>query len=263
MLQHVVVDGLRLAYRRVGEGPPVVLLHGGLSDSREWQAQLRALGDEHTVVAWDAPGCGESDDPPPTFRMADYARCLEGLIDVLGLDGPHVVGLSFGSVVALALYERAPALPRSLVLVSAYAGWKGSLSRDEVAARLEGVERDLQRSPADLVGSWVPTLFTDRAPRAIVDELAAILLDFHPVGARTMAHAMADADLRSVLPRIDVPTLLVYGEEDVRSPGAVASELRDRVPAAQLVRLPGVGHQCNVEDADAFTAVLREFLRRA
>ena len=123
----IEVEGLRIAFRRRGEGPPLVLLHGGLSDGREWRRQLDRLSDEFTVVAWDAPGCGQSSDPPETFRMPEYADCLAVFIKALGLDRPHVLGLSFGGALALELYRRHPAVPRTLVLVSAYAGWAGSL----------------------------------------------------------------------------------------------------------------------------------------
>jgi pimeloyl-ACP methyl ester carboxylesterase len=67
-MRQICVNGLRIAYEQVGDGPPVVLLHGGLSDHREWRRQLLGLADEFTVVAWDAPGCRESSDPPEIQR---------------------------------------------------------------------------------------------------------------------------------------------------------------------------------------------------
>jgi pimeloyl-ACP methyl ester carboxylesterase len=72
-LDQVEVGGLRVAYRRAGQGPALVLVHGGLGDSRDWRRQLDGLSDQFTVVAWDAPGCGGSSDPPGTFRLPDYA----------------------------------------------------------------------------------------------------------------------------------------------------------------------------------------------
>ena len=86
------------------------------------------------MVAWDAPGCGRSSDPPETFGMPEYADCLAAFIDALGLERPHVLGLSFGAVLALELYRRHPLVPRTLVLASAYAGWAGSLPAEVVEA---------------------------------------------------------------------------------------------------------------------------------
>ena len=133
---YVLVEGVRIGFRRAGAGPPLVLLHGGLGDSRAWRAQLEDLSDEFTVVAWDAPGCGRSADPPDDFRLADYADSLAGLLDALDLHRPHVLGHSFGAGLALELCRRHPELPRSLVLAGPYAGWAGSLSGEEVDKRL-------------------------------------------------------------------------------------------------------------------------------
>ena len=75
-----------------------------------------------------------------------------------------------------------------------------------------------------------------------------------------MLFAMAEADLRPVLPTIEVPTLLLYGEEDERSPLAVAEEMHDAIPTSTLVVLPEVGHQSNVETPERFNAAVRSFL---
>jgi pimeloyl-ACP methyl ester carboxylesterase len=91
------------------------------------------------VVAWDAPGCGQSTDPPETFRASDYADCLAAFIDALGLGRPHLLGLSFGGVLALDFYRRYPTIPRTLILASACAGWAGSLPAEAVEQRLQNV----------------------------------------------------------------------------------------------------------------------------
>jgi pimeloyl-ACP methyl ester carboxylesterase len=91
------------------------------------------------IVACDAPGCGQSSEPPETWRMPDYADCLAAWLKVVGAERPHVLGLSWGSSVALKLYRRHPQVPASLILASAYAGWAGSLPPEEVNARLAGV----------------------------------------------------------------------------------------------------------------------------
>ena len=124
---------LRIVYQRAaGDGPPLVLLHGYVGDGpTTWRRQIEALADEVTVVAWDAPGAGGSSDPPEGFGMADYADCLAGFIAGLGLEQPHVAGLSFGGALALELcLVDIPPCRRTLVLASAYAGWGGSLSAE-------------------------------------------------------------------------------------------------------------------------------------
>jgi pimeloyl-ACP methyl ester carboxylesterase len=260
-MEWVEIEGLSIAFERSGAGPPVLLLHGGLSDSREWKRQIEVLSDDFTVVAWDAPGCGRSSDPPESFRMPDYADCLSSLVNTLGLRQPHVIGLSFGGTLALELYRRHSTVPRSLLLASAYAGWAGSLSPDVVAERLEGVLLESELPPKQIARRWIPGLLTDVAPAEMVEELMEIMSGLHPVGIRAMARAMAEADLRDVLPRIAVPTLLLCGDADRRSPLRLAEELHAQIPGSRLVVIPRVGHQSNIEAADRFNAEVREFLQ--
>jgi pimeloyl-ACP methyl ester carboxylesterase len=261
-VDQIEVQGLRIAYRQMGEGPPLILLHGGPLDGREWRRQLEELSDEFTVVAWDAPGCGRSSDPPETFRSAEFADCLDAFIDALGLRQPHVAGLSFGAVLALELYRRHPAVPRTLILASAYAGWAGSLPPEVVPQRLQQWLRLADLPPDQWAREWIPGLLTGSAPPEVVDEVIGIVSEFHPAGQRTIVRAFgSEADLRDVLPRIEVPTLLLYGDKDVRSPLHVAEDLHARIPTSRLVIIPGVGHLCDVEGSERFTFEVRSFLR--
>jgi pimeloyl-ACP methyl ester carboxylesterase len=258
------VGGRTIAYERVGSGPPLILLHGGLSDHREWEAQVEGLADAHTVIAWDAPGAGGSADMPSTARMPDFADALAGFIGALGIDRPHVLGLSWGSALALELFRRHRHLPRSLVLTAAYAGWAGSLSPEVVRQRLETSLRDIElMSPESFVRTWVPSLFTAGTPEGTIEWYVGVMADFHPAGVVPMLHAIAEADLRDVLPTIDVPTLLLYGELDQRSPLEVAHAMQAAIPASELIVLPGVGHMSNLEAPTAFNAAVRDFLARA
>lgn len=259
-MQHVEVGGLRIAYRRGGEGPPVVFLHGGLSDSREWRRQLEDLSDEFTVVAWDAPGCGGSSDPDEDFRLPNYADILASFVEALGLERPHIVGLSFGAGLALELYRRHPHLPASLVLASAYAGWAGSLGPEEADQRLRQVLRESELPADDVVAAVLPSLFGSEPPAEVVEEISAIMREFHPAGMRAMAYAFAEADLRDVLPRIAVPTLLLHGEADRRSSLTSVEDLHAKIPDSELVVLRGVGHQNNIEAALRFNDAVRAFL---
>jgi len=256
--------GLRIAYERVGEGSPLILLHGFFGDSRVWSRQLEDLSSQFDVVAWDTPGCGRSSDPPDTFRMPDYARCLSAFIQALQLERPHELGLSFGSTLALELYRQQPRLCRTLVLASAYAGWSGSLRADVVEQRLRKTISDLDLPPAEVVNIYnVPGLLTESAGQTLVDENAAIMSSFHPTGMKTMTHALAEANLRDMLPFVDLPTLLLYGDRDVRSPLSVGQDLHSQIPGSKMVVIAGAGHLSNVEAPDRFNSEVREFLRTA
>jgi pimeloyl-ACP methyl ester carboxylesterase len=260
-MEIVEVDGLRIAYERAGAGPPLVLLHGYVGDGpTTWRPQLDGLCDQFTVVAWDAPGAGGSSDPPESFGMAGYADCAARFIEKLRLDRPHVAGLSSGGALALELFRRHAAIPRTLILVAAYAGWAGSLPPDVTERRLGQALTLSECPPTEFVDALLPTMFTGGTAPEVVDAFGASMLAFHPAGFRAMARAAAE-DLRGVLPRIDVPTLLVCGDGDVRAPRTVAEDLHAAISRSTLVVLPGVGHVCNLEAPEAFNAAVRTFLQ--
>jgi len=256
----VRANGLEIAYERVGDGPPLVFVHGAASDARMWRPQLAALADEFTVVAWDEPGAGRSSDVPSDFGLADYSECLAALIDALNSGPAHVAGLSWGGTVALELYRHHPGLVATLILVDTYAGWKGSLPEEEVRARLEGL-RQMLTAPAGEFDPTLPGLFGGDPPAEFVPLLEAMASDVRPESMRTSLLLMAEADQRDLLPRIAVPTLLIWGELDARSPLDVARQLERAIPDTKLVVIPDVGHMSNLERPELFNDAVREFCR--
>ena len=224
----VRANGLEIAYEHVGSGPPLVLVHGAAVDSRMWRPQLAALADEFTVVAWDEPGAGRSSDVPADFALADYASCLAALIGTLGLGPAHVAGLSWGGTVAQELYRHHPELVATLLLVDTYAGWKGSLPEEEVRLRVEGL-RQMLAAADHLFDPTLPGLFAGDPPAELVTLLEAMAADVRPDSMRTALLVMAEADQRDLLPRIAVPTLLIWGELDARSPLNVAHQFEDAI----------------------------------
>jgi pimeloyl-ACP methyl ester carboxylesterase len=253
--------GLAIAYERVGEGSPLVLVHGAAVDSRMWRPQLAALADEFTVVAWDEPGAGRSSNVPADFALADYADCLAALSDALDLGPAHVAGVSWGGTVALELYRHRPELVASLLLVDTYAGWKGSLPEGEVQARVEGLRQTLAASD-HLFDPTLPGLFAGDPPAEVVPLMQAMAADVRPESMRTALLVMAETDQRDLLPRIAVPTLLIWGELDARSPLSVARQFESAVPDAELVVIPGAGHVSNLEQPELFNDAVRQFCRR-
>ncbi|MGA9344672.1 MAG: alpha/beta hydrolase [Nocardioidaceae bacterium] len=258
---YVTVNGLSLAYRRAGSGHPLVLLHGGFEDGRIWRRQLDFLSDEFATFAWDAPGAGGSDDPPPGFTSADYADAVAGFIEALGLDTAHLLGSSWGSTLALATYERHPTIVRSLVLASAYAGWAGSLPAAEVQRRRDQVIAQTTKAPHEVIVEWMPTILTASATADLIGEVSEIMGGFHPAGMRAAVESMAEVDFRPMLSSIAIPTLLLYGSDDVRSPLDVAESMHAMIPGSQLVVIPDGPHLIQVENAEPFNAAVREFLR--
>lgn len=258
----IEVAGYRIAYQDQGVGPPLVLLHGWPTDSREWWRQLEGLSDEFRVVAWDAPGAGRSSDPPEGARLAHWAEWLAEFMDALGLAPAHVAGLSFGGGLALELFRDHPQLVRSLILISAYAGWGGSLPPEEVQQRLEGMRRNSTLPPAQWTPALIDTLLPAGSSAELADELQTMLGDFHPAATQTALQAFADADLTDTLTEVDVPTLLLYGELDVRSPRQVWEPIHDGIAHSRLVIIPEVGHMVDMQAPERCNAEIRAFVRQ-
>ena len=238
----VSVGGLEIGYRRTGQGPALVLVHGALTDGGYWRPQLEGLGDE---FARGGLGRGRSRrvhrNLPPDFTLAGYAGALAGLIGALELAPAHVCGLSWGGSVALALFRDHPACVRSLVLADSYAGWRGSLPADEVENRLAAA-RALAAEPPERPEALWPGLLSPGASAEVVRELSAAVAGFRPASVGAVGEIMASCDLRELLPTVDVPTLLLWGELDERSPRAVAEQINAGIPGSRLVFIPGAGH---------------------
>jgi pimeloyl-ACP methyl ester carboxylesterase len=231
------VHGLRIAYERAGDGPPLVLLHGYVGDGpTTWRPQLEGLGDELTMIAWDAPGAGRSSDPPESFGMTGYADCLAGFVERLGLEHP-----ARGRAVV-----RWRARPGPLPPPGRPAGDPDPGVRGRRLGRLPARRGHRPASPAgDGAGRpatrrvrrhLLPTMFSEATPPESVDAFGASMLGFHPVGFRAMARASAE-NLRDALPDVTVPTLLVYGDQDVR-PLSVAEDLHRSIPGSTWLSCP-------------------------
>lgn len=249
-----------IAYRERGTGPPVLFLHGWPVDSREFDRQLDGLSDAYRVIAWDAPGAGRSTDPSDGASLDDWADWLAEFVDSLGLSSIHVAGLSWGGGLALAFTRRHPRLVRSLVLMSAYAGWGGSLPRHEVRRRLELSMANTSRPPEDWVPETLETLLPPGSAQHLVDELTTMLAASHPAATRVALAAFAAADLRPALAEIEVPTLMIYGELDVRSPREVREPIHEGIPGSKLVVIPDVGHMVDMQAPDRCNDEIRSFL---
>src|SRR5215831_4090170 len=198
MLGEVQVDGLRIVYERLGDGPAVVLLHGFFCDRRVWRGQ-RELARDHTLVAWDAPGCGRSAIPPQGFRMHEYASVLADFIARIGLERPHLVGNSFGGTLALQVAIEHPGIAGSVVGIGTYAGWSGSFPAEVVAQRLSQSVPDLDLAPDEVASKWLPGFVTPAAPEFLKRELHEIIAGFKPAEMRPMIRALAEADLSDSL----------------------------------------------------------------
>ena len=258
-MESVRVGDLAITYRRGGFGIPIVLLHGAFGDSSDWAGDVEGLEAGHDVVAWDAPGCGGSTDVPAGWTDHDWADVLADFIATLGLDRPVVCGLSLGSVMALVLARDHPEVAGALVLAGPYAGWAGSLPADELEQRIAAVESTVTTPAEEWVDGFLETVFEHGvAP----DRLAAArrtVIASRPATTSALLAAFARLDLRPMLSRIQVPTLVIRGDADTRSSYSAALMIARAIPDSRFSELPGLGHDCT---GPAFDAQVRAFITR-
>jgi len=249
-----------LSYRDAGQGPVIVFLHGLAGSSRSWVRQF-PLAARYRVIAWDAPGFGLSNSVEPDVSV--FADVLNELLEYLGCGPAAVVGHSMGGVVAARLAARHPGRVTRLVLSCSHAGY-GEAPDSPMQPRVEQRMRELADLGAAEYGrirarGLFPAGFAD--PETL--ELAArIAAEVRPDGIRSSTRMLQLADNRRVLPRLDIPVLVVSGERDPVVKPALKKELRTLTPQAMRVEMPGVGHAPYLENAAAYNAILEKFVSR-
>ncbi len=257
---HVTVRGLKIAYDRAGQGPPLVLMHGIGADASAWRTQLGGLSDAFDVIAWDAPGYRRSDDPPHDWPMAEYADALAGFLDGLGIAKAHLLGQSWGGVLAQEFYRDHADRVASLILSDTTLG--GDTTRADGEIRLQARLHALETmTPAAYARARAPQLLALHPSPDVLREVETMFARIHPAGFRSAAIALAHADVRDVLARISVPTLVLCGEQDQVTSPAIGTRLIGEIANARKVIFPGVGHLNNMEQPDQYNATVRAFLQ--
>ncbi|MCH8686432.1 3-oxoadipate enol-lactonase [Pedomonas mirosovicensis] len=251
-------DGCRIAWRMDGpEGAPVLILAHALGASLDmWEPQVEALQGRLRLLRYDARGHGGSDVPPGPYSIERLGRDTLGLMDALGIEKASFCGISMGGFVGQWLGVNAPERLEKLILANtcAYMGppenW---LSRIE-AVTTQGVAALAEAT----LGRWFTPAFHERAPET-VESIRRLLLATNPQGYAGCAAAIAEMDLRDILPGITAPTLVIGGSKDSSTPLDCAEMLYAEIADSRLEVLPSA-HLSNVEDAAAFNSLLLAFL---
>lgn len=237
----------RLLHHRVDgqdSAPPLVLGPSLGTSSAVWDRQLPALARTHRVVRWELPGHGGSpaDLLPDGAAVADLGRLVVELADSLGIDRFAYAGISLGGAVGTWLAVHHPERVTSLALLCSSARFGEPQGWRERAAlvRAEGTGP----VAATAAARWfTPAFAAEPAAQALVDDLSTVA----PEAYAALCDALAGYDLRSELPRITAPTLVVAGREDPATPVAHARELADGIPGAALTEVAHAAHLANVE----------------
>jgi pimeloyl-ACP methyl ester carboxylesterase len=273
-LQEIELHGHRVGFRMAGSGPLIVLIHGITSNSDCWLEVMERLAERHTVVAPDLLGHGRSAKPRGDYSLGAYASGGRDLLGALGFESGTVVGHSLGGGIALQFAYQFPEYCERLVLVSS-----GGLGREvhpllraatlpgaEIVLGLLTHERLVQAGEA--VGAFV-----ERLGFRIGPDIAEFARGYGSLGdadARAAflhtARSVIDQGGQrvSALDRLylaeDIPTLIVWGQDDPIIPVEHGREAQQRIPGSRLVEIPGSGHWPMIDDPHGLAGLLAEFV---
>ena len=259
----VRANDIDIAYTDQGSGDvPIVLLHGFPLDKRMWQQQAEDLSAEHRVIAPDLRGHGESQVTPGPYTMELLADDLNAFLDALGLGQVVLGGFSMGGYVAFAFYRKHPEKVASLLLLDTR---PQPDSEDAKGGRETMAQLAESEGSAPIAERLVPRLLcadTVANCQDIVDCVTTMITECPVEGIAGDLRGMAlRGDSSDLLPNISVPTLLVVGDQDVITPPAESQSMAAAIPNATLVEVSGAGHLSNLENPDAFTGAIRDFLK--
>src|SRR3954452_3180261 len=258
----VEVAGREFHFERAGSGAPLLLIQGMSGTHISWGDAFKgALEEGFDVVAFDNRGIGLSAPVDGPFTIAEMAEDTAGLLEALGLESAHVVGISMGGMIAQELALAHPDRLRSLTLGCTYCGGPGSQlmpqkSVEKIAAGMMSGDRDKA-----IRASWEvnlsPAFRADESGYAAFHQMATSV----PAAKRTIelqAQAIFGHDTSAQLSEVSTPTLIVHGTEDGVLPYPNGEQIAGLMPAAGLETLEGVGHMFWWEQPERSAELIRE-----
>lgn len=252
-----------IAFDHTGRGPLAVFLHGIGGNRSNWTGQLETLEDAFHSVAWDARGYGDSEDYPGPLAFSDFSVDLLRLLDHLGAERAHLVGLSMGGRIVLDFYERHPGRVASLVLCDSFPGFDAASFTPEQRAEFVRSRKEpllAGRTPREMAPAVAKTLVSPTARPEVVDQLIESMAALHTESYIKTIEATTHYERVADLTRVAVPVQLIVGEDDRLTPPSLAESMAAALPEARLEVIEKAGHLSNLEQPDIFNAVLRRFL---
>lgn len=252
-------DGTRIAYRFDGaaERPVLVLSNSIGTTLGMWDAQIPALTEHFRVLRYDTRGHGGSDVPPGAYSLDRLGRDAIEMLDALGIERAHFLGLSLGGMIGQWLGMRAPERVDRLILsnTSAYLGPAGQWD-ERIASVLRAA--DMDETAEMFLRNWFPARMLDEGAPS-VEAFRAMLLATQPQGLAGNYAAVRDMDLRRSNALIVAPTLVIAGQYDTVTAASHGEAIAAIIPGAKLLTLPAV-HLSNVEFGGEFERAVIGFL---
>lgn len=262
MLKRIDIPGASLSVNDVGQGLPILFVHGFPLDHMMWREQVADLSRDFRCIAPDLRGFGQSTVTEGKVTMEQFADDLAALLDALAITEPIVLcGLSMGGYIAWQFVRRHAARLKALIVCDTRAAPDSS---DAATNRFKLADDVVVLGPEVVVKAMLPKLvapgFRVREPQWI-EEIRQVMLGTNTHGIAAASRGMAErADARTWLAQIDCPALVLVGEQDVISPPTEMSEIASALPHATFHVIPNSGHLAPLENPAITNVMLRSFL---
>ena len=259
----ITANGISMHYTLNGpaSAPVVTLSHSLATNLTMWEPQVSVLAARYRVLRYDTRGHGGTDAPKGAYSLDLLAEDARALLGALGIERTHFIGLSMGGMIGQVLALKHPEMLRSLILCDtssrippeARPMWEERIRTTEQ----QGMEPHVEPT----VGRWFTAPFAAKNPE-IVESVRAMIRQTKPEGYVGCCHAIKALDLTDRLSAVAVPTLIVVGEDDPGTPVAASRAIHERIKGSALVILKSASHLSNIEQSEAFTKALLDFLGR-
>nr|WP_321523842.1 alpha/beta hydrolase [uncultured Cohaesibacter sp.] len=256
--QSVEVNGLPISYRTMGEGRPILFLHGLLGSADSWLFQLHDLSSRYRVISWDAPGYGQSAEVEPDIEA--FAEQLRGFIAKLALPSLTVVGHSMGGTLAARVAADPEPQIWRVILSCTHPGYGEPLDTPPTAKLVDRI-RALKEEGGEAYGRERATNMVAHPVDPFALETAAYVASGTKADGLFSATRMLQfADLRSFYEKITIPMLVLFAQKDPVVRPELSAELRALTPQATQKTLPNVGHAPYLEDKENYEQVITSFI---
>ncbi len=262
-MPRIKVDGIHINYEIYGreEGDVLMFSHSLGTNLLMWDPQVKAFRDRYKIICFDTRGHGKSDVPEGPYTLEEMAKDAIGLLDKLGIEKVHWIGLSMGGMIAQAVALNYPERLKSLILCDTAA----KVSEEDQPIWQERIDNALKYGMEALLDATLERWFTEPFRKKNPPEVQLIKKLFlsTPVkGFVGCAEAIRKLNYLDRLSEIKLPTLIIVGEEDKGTPVEVSKEMHKRIAGSELIIIPSAAHLSNLEQPEKFNTALADFLER-
>jgi pimeloyl-ACP methyl ester carboxylesterase len=252
----ISVNGRNIGYEESGSGEPLILIHGGQSDRSQFDLFRPLLGEGIRAIAYDQRDTRDNVyEGAPPYNFHDHAEDCVNFMTAMGIEKAHVMGTSYGGMIAMMTAIHFPERVQSLILSSTTPSFSMA---EPLGAQATDAKRDAAEIQQFSMEHMVTASTVDREAR-LAETKAAIRPGPPEAVARRMS-AARNHDCRDDLDRIKAPTLVLCGEEDPFISTATAAWTADQIKGAKLVLVPEAGHSLTRHHRQAVSPIVREFV---